>query len=128
MSKFISLALGLLAVISIAPKSEAMSANIQPSSLQQPAKNLHSQIIFRIGERGYTRREEWQYRRDVRMQQRRWERRNGEYNRGEYNRNDGYNRGEYNRNDGYNRGEYNRNGRYNRGEYNRNDGYNRNRY
>jgi hypothetical protein len=122
MSKFISLALGLLAVISIVPKSEAMSANIQPSSLQQPAKNLHSQIIFRIGERGYTRREEWQYRRDLRMQQRRWERRNGGYNRG------GYNRGEYNRNDGYNRGEYNRNGRYNRGEYNRNDGYNRNRY
>jgi hypothetical protein len=124
MSKFISLAIGLLAVISIAPKSEAMSANIQPSSLQQSAENLHSQIIFRSGdsaeptlrERGYNRREEWQYRRDLRRQQRRWERRNGEYNRGEYNRNDGYNRDEYNRN-----------GRYNRGEYNRNDGYNRNR-
>jgi hypothetical protein len=129
MSKIISLTLakpigtiiGLLAVISIAPKSEAMNANIQPSSLQQPAENLHSQIIFRIGDRSYTRREEWQYRRDLRRQQRRWERRNGEYNRG------GYNRGEYNRNDGYNRGEYNRNGRYNRGEYNRNDGYSRNR-
>jgi hypothetical protein len=115
MSKIISLAIGLLAVISIAPKSDAMSANIQPSSLQQPAENLHSQIIFRSGERGYTRREEWQYRRDLRRQQRRWERRNGEYNRGGYNRNGGYIRGEYNRGD-----RYNRNGGYNRGEYNRN--------
>jgi hypothetical protein len=121
-SKFISLAIGLLAVISIAPKSEAINANSQPISLQQPAGNLHSQIIFRIGERGYTRREEWQYRRDLR-QQRRWERR-------QYNRNDRYNYGDwakptlrerYNRNDGYSRGEYNRNGRYNRdGRYDRN--------
>ncbi|WP_310489917.1 hypothetical protein, partial [Chamaesiphon sp. VAR_69_metabat_338] len=73
MSKFVSLAIGLLAVISIAPKSGAMSANIQPSSLQQPAENLHSQIIFRTGERDYNRREQRQYRRDLR-QQRRWER------------------------------------------------------
>jgi hypothetical protein len=62
--------IGLITLVSIAPKSEAMTANTQPS-LQQPAANLHSQIIFRIGERGYTRREEWQYRRDLRMQQRR---------------------------------------------------------
>jgi hypothetical protein len=131
MSKFISLALaqpigtiiGLLAVISIAPKSEAMSANIQPSSLQQPAENLHSQIIFRIGERGYTRREEWQYRRDLRMQQRRSERR-------QYNRDDQYNYGDrYNRNGRYNYGDrYNRNGRYNSGDrYNRDGRYDRNR-
>jgi hypothetical protein len=71
MSKLISLAIGLLTVISIAPKSEATISNSPPISLQQPAGNLHSQIIFRIGDRGYTRREEWQYRRDLRMQRRR---------------------------------------------------------
>jgi hypothetical protein len=71
MSKLVSLAIGLLTVISIAPRSEAMSANLQPSSLQQPAENLHAQIIFRIGDRGYTRRQEWQYRRDLKMQQQR---------------------------------------------------------
>ncbi|WP_373541916.1 hypothetical protein [Chamaesiphon sp.] len=105
MSKLISLALakpigtiiGLLTVISIAPKSEAITTNIQPSSLQQPAANLHSQIIFRTGDRGYSRREQWQYRRDLR-QQRRWERR--QYNRdGRYNYGDRYNRdGRYDRN------------------------------
>jgi hypothetical protein len=118
MSKLISLALakpigtiiGLLAVISIVPNSEAMNANIQPSSLQQPAGNLHSQIIFRIGERGYTRREEWQYRRDLRMQQRRWERR-------QYNRDGRYNYGDRNRRDG----RYNYDGRYNRDGQNRRD-------
>jgi hypothetical protein len=68
--KFISLAIGLLTIISIAPKSEAMNANVRPS-LQQPAENLHAQIIFRIGDRGYTRRQEWQYRRDLKMQQQR---------------------------------------------------------
>ena len=90
--------IGSIALVSIAPKSEAMSANVQPSSLQQPAANLHSQIIFRIGDRGYTRREEWQYRRDLKMQQRRSERR--QYNRdGGYNRDSGYNRDGQNRRD-----------------------------
>jgi hypothetical protein len=100
MLKLISLAIGLITIVSIAPKSEAMTANMQPL-LQQPAANLHSQIIFRIGDRGYTRRQEWQYRRDLKMQQRR-ERR--QYSReGRYSRNGGYNRNsEYNR-DGQNR-------------------------
>jgi hypothetical protein len=100
MLKLMSLAIGLITIVSIAPKSEAMTANMQPS-LQQPAANLHSQIIFRIGDRGYTRRQEWQYRRDLKMQQRR-ERR--QYSReGRYSRNGGYNRdGWYNR-DGQNR-------------------------
>jgi hypothetical protein len=78
MLKLISLAfaqpigtiIGLITIVSIAPNSEAMSANTQ-SSLQQPAANLHSQIIFRIGDRGYTRRQEGQYRRDLRTQRRR---------------------------------------------------------
>jgi len=105
MLKLISLALaqpigtiiGLITIVSIAPKSEAMTANMQPS-LQQPAVNLHSQIIFRIGERSYTRRQEWQYRRDLRMQRRR------ERERRQYGRMGGYNRdGGYSRDGGYNR-------------------------
>jgi hypothetical protein len=96
MFKLTSLAIWLITIISFAPKSEAMSTNGQPSSLQQPATNLRSQIIFRIGDRGYTRREEWQYRRDLRMQQRRSERR--KYSReGGYNRDSGYNRDGQNR-------------------------------
>jgi hypothetical protein len=97
MMKLISLAIGLLTIVSIAPNSEAMSANVQ-SSLQQPAGNLHSQIIFRIGDRGYTRREEWQYRRDLRMQRKR------EAARRQYGRMGGYNR------DGERNGDRNRDG------------------
>jgi hypothetical protein len=101
MLKFTSIAIGLLTTIAFVPNSEAMTANIQPLSLQQPAANLHSQIIFRIGDRGYTRRQEWQYRRDLRMQQRREERR-------QYSRDGRYNRyGRYDRN-----GRYDRYGRY----------------
>jgi hypothetical protein len=70
MLKLISLVIGLLTIVAIAPNSEAMTANMQPS-LQQPAANLHAQIIFRIGDRGYTRRQEGQYRHDLRMQRRR---------------------------------------------------------
>jgi hypothetical protein len=126
MLKLVSLALakpigtiiGLLAVISIAPKSEAIAANIQPSSLQQPAGNLHSQIIFRTGERDYNRREQRQYRHDLR-QQRRWERR-------QYNREDRYNYGDWAK--PTLRERYNRNGRYNYGDrYNRDGRYDRNR-
>ncbi len=118
MLKLISLALaqpigtiiGLITIVSIAPKSEAMTANMQPS-LQQPAANLHAQIIFRIGDRGYTRREEWQYRRDLRMQRRR----EAEYR--QYGR-----MGRYNHDGDRNRdGEHNRYGEYNRDGQNRRD-------
>jgi hypothetical protein len=96
MLKLTSLAIGLLAVISIAPNSEAMTANTQPS-LQQPAGNLHSQIIFRIGDRGYTRRQEGQYRRDLAIQRKR-EAQRRQYNRmGGSNRNGEPNRGGQNR-------------------------------
>jgi hypothetical protein len=76
-SKLISLAVGLLTVISIAPNSEAMSTNSQPISLQQPAENLHSQIIFKVGDRdrrGYSRRER-ERRREEMQRQREAERR-----------------------------------------------------
>jgi hypothetical protein len=49
MLKLTSLALGLLTVIAIAPKSEAMSATTSPLSLQTPAGNLHSQVIIKLG-------------------------------------------------------------------------------
>jgi hypothetical protein len=118
MFKLISLALaqpigtiiGLLTVISIAPNSEAMNANSQPISLQQPAGDLYSQIIFRNEDRrGYSRRErerreEIERQREAeRRQYRRSRRRDREYYRreGEYYRRDGgyYRRdGEYRRN------------------------------
>jgi hypothetical protein len=99
MLKLTSLAIGLLAVISIAPNSEAMTANTQPS-LQQPAANLHSQIIFRIGDRGYTRRQEGQYRRDLVMQRKREAQRRQYNNRmGGSNRNGEPNRDSQNRRD-----------------------------
>ncbi len=96
MLKLISLAIGLITIVSIAPNSEAMTANMQPS-LQQPAANLHSQIIFRIGDRGYTRREEGQYRRDLRTHHRR------EGERRQYGRTGGYNRDGERSRDGQNR-------------------------
>jgi hypothetical protein len=99
MLKFMSIAIGLITIVSFAPKSEAMSANIQPSSLQQPAANLHSQIIFRIGERGYTRREEGQYRRDLKMQRKREAERRQSNRMGRSNRDGRYNRDGQNRRD-----------------------------
>jgi hypothetical protein len=89
MLKLTSLALGLLTVLSIAPSSEAMSANINPVSLQQPAANLHSQVILRIGDRkGYSRRGQLQRQRDLELQRRREaERRRRQFRRsGDYRR------------------------------------------
>jgi hypothetical protein len=99
LAKPIGTIIGLLTIITFAPKSEAITANIQPSSLQQPAANLHSQIIFRIGDLGYTRRQEGQYRRDLVMQRKR-EAERRQYNRmGRYNRNSESNRNGQNRRD-----------------------------
>lgn len=95
MLKLISLAIGLLTIGSIAPNSEAMTANTQPS-LQQPAGNLHAQIIFRIGDRGYTRRQEGQYRRDLILQRRREAARRQHGRMGDRNRDEG--NGDRNRN------------------------------
>ncbi|WP_295613482.1 hypothetical protein [Chamaesiphon sp. GL140_3_metabinner_50] len=67
MLKATSLALSLLAVIAIAPASQA-ATNAQPLSLQQPAANLHSQIILKIGgqqeDRGVARRRELELERE----------------------------------------------------------------
>jgi hypothetical protein len=49
MSKLTALAIGMLMVISIAPKSQAMTTKIEAPSLQ-PAANLHSQIILKAAD------------------------------------------------------------------------------
>ena len=48
--KVTSLVLGLLTVIAIVPKSDAMLTNDRPLSIEQPAGNLHAQVIFQIGQ------------------------------------------------------------------------------
>lgn len=49
MLKFTSLAIGLLTVITLVPAAQATTANTSPISVQTPAKDLHSQIIVKIG-------------------------------------------------------------------------------
>jgi hypothetical protein len=49
MSKLTALAIGILMVISIAPKSQAATTKIDAPSLQ-PAANLHSQIILKVAD------------------------------------------------------------------------------
>jgi DNA-binding LacI/PurR family transcriptional regulator len=49
MSKLTALAIGMLMVISIAPKSQAMTTKIEAPALQ-PAANLHSQIILKAAD------------------------------------------------------------------------------
>jgi hypothetical protein len=49
MPKFTALAIALLTVMSIAPKSQAMSANASSLSVNQPAGDLHAQLIIKIG-------------------------------------------------------------------------------
>jgi hypothetical protein len=51
MLKLTSLAIGLLTVISMAPSAEAMAATAPAVSISQPAANLHSQVILKIGDR-----------------------------------------------------------------------------
>jgi hypothetical protein len=65
-----SLALGLLTIIAFLPASEA-AININPLSIQKPATNLHSQVILKIGQPGYSRRSEAQRRRDLQLQRER---------------------------------------------------------
>jgi hypothetical protein len=59
------LALAALTIISIAPNSEAMSANIRPLSVGQPGGDLHAQVIIKFGDRGYSRRAAAQRRREL---------------------------------------------------------------
>jgi hypothetical protein len=68
MLKITSLALGLLTVISIAPNSEAMTAKIDPVTLDRSTANLHSQVILKIGGQGNSRRIEMRRRRELQRQ------------------------------------------------------------
>jgi hypothetical protein len=50
MSKLTSIAIGLLTAVAILPASQAMAATSNASSaIQQPAGDLHAQVIFKIG-------------------------------------------------------------------------------
>lgn len=49
MPKLTALAIALLTVMSIAPKSQAMSATDTAVSARQPAGDLHAQLIIKIG-------------------------------------------------------------------------------
>jgi hypothetical protein len=97
MSKITTLAIGLLGAIAILPASQAMAATSNPASVvQQPAGDLHAQVILKIGpgrDRGYysnweadrdRRRLEWQREREARS---RW-------GRGYYEPRDRYYRGD----------------------------------
>lgn len=77
MLKLTSLAIGLLTVISMAPSAEAMAATAPAVSISQPAANLHSQVILKIGDRdrGYSRGSIWQRRRELELQRERQARR-----------------------------------------------------
>jgi hypothetical protein len=97
MLKLTSLAIGLLTVIAMTPTSEAIAANTPAVSISQPAANLHSQVILKIGDRdryrGYSRGGSIQRRRELELQrereaQRRRDRYRGRRDRsyGEYRR------------------------------------------
>jgi hypothetical protein len=106
MSKLTALVVGLLAVIAIAPKSQAMSATVDPISAKQPAANLQSQVIIKIGgQSGYSYREELHRRRYWEIQrEREAARRRHEYYSRRYRGHDGYDG--YDRDRGGYRGEY----------------------
>jgi hypothetical protein len=80
MSKLTSLAMGVLTAVALVPSAQAMAATRNPASaIQQPAGDLHAQVILKIGpqgrERGYysnwreerlRRRLEWEREREAR--------------------------------------------------------------
>ncbi len=116
MLKITSLAIGLLTVLSIAPRSAAMTANSRPLTVPQPAADRHAQLIIKIGggQPEYHHREEeyrhrqWEIER-AREREREAERRRREYYSRRYHDRDRHHE-EYRR-DEY-RGEY-------RGDYHR---------
>ena len=91
MLKLTSLAIGLLTVITMAPRSEAMTANDHPAASERPAANLHSQVILKIGDRGYSRGSNYQRRRELELQREREAARRRQ-SRGRYDRNGQYRR------------------------------------
>jgi hypothetical protein len=110
MLKLTPLAIALLTVISIAPQSQALTAGDRSASFQQPAQNLHAQVIIKIG--GQTeshseeseRRRRWELEREKEAAWRRHKYYSRRYNRN-YNEYRGESRGEYR---SESRGEYSR--------------------
>jgi Ni/Co efflux regulator RcnB len=93
MSKLTSLAVGLLTAMAIVPAAQAMAATSNPASAsQQPAGDLHAQVILKIGpqdrdrgnysnwrEERLRRRLEWEREREARARWRSDERRDRYY-------------------------------------------------
>jgi hypothetical protein len=78
MSKLTSLAIGLLSAVAIFPATQAMAATNKSATIDNPAGDLHAQVIFKVGpqyrDRGYYsnwegdryRRREWERDREYR--------------------------------------------------------------
>jgi hypothetical protein len=103
MLKPISVIIGCLTIIAMAPRSDAMMANSQPTAIEQAAANLHSQVILKIGDRdrrynrdrGYSRGSILQQRRNLeRQRDREADRRRYRYGDRRGRPNDGYYRRE----------------------------------
>ncbi len=83
MLKFTSLAIALLTVIAIAPKSEAIPLDIQSISFNQPARGQQPQILVKIGsQQQYANR--WEEKRHRQLELRREREREAERRRHEY--------------------------------------------
>jgi hypothetical protein len=78
MSKFTALAIGLLSVISIVPTAQAATGISNQGNLQQPAGDLHAQVIIRLGgppapyhREDFDRHRQWQIERERQAERRR---------------------------------------------------------
>jgi hypothetical protein len=94
MSKFTSLAIGLLSAVAILPATQAMATTNNTPAIQQPSGDLHAQVILKIGgsdyrDRGYY--SSWETERRLRRLE--WEREREARARWRY----GYYRGRYDR-------------------------------
>jgi hypothetical protein len=49
MSKLTSIAIGLLTAVAILPAAQAMAATSKTPAVEQPAGDLHAQVILKIG-------------------------------------------------------------------------------
>jgi hypothetical protein len=76
MLKLIAFAIGILTIVEIAPKSEAMSIHSQPVSVESATANLHARVILNnrdrsrrySRDRGYSRGSILQQQRDLERQ------------------------------------------------------------
>jgi hypothetical protein len=112
MSKLIPVMMGILAAVSIAQPTFAMSAVNRAANVDLPASNRQAQLIIKIGEnnrggyesrRGIERRRYWERERERQIERERWEARRQQIERERYEyRRGGYRHDNY-RYDGYRR-------------------------